>query len=67
MAVVSPTPPGHPATVGGRWANTPTWPSVWTSTMVVPVPWSFDLLLKLSTSTSPAVTEPTVSVTGQMA
>jgi len=35
--------------------------------MVVPVPWLLDSLLKLSTSTSPVVTEPTVSVTGQMA
>ena len=67
IAVVNPTPPVHPGTVDGRWANTPTWPFGCTSTIVVPVPWLLDLLLKLSTSTSPAVTEPTVWVTGQMA
>ena len=37
------------------------------STMVVPVPWLLDELLKSSTRMSPAVTEPTVRVTGQMA
>ncbi len=67
IAVVSPTPPGHPGTLLGRLAKTPCVPSACMSTMVVPVPWLFDALLKLSTRTSPAVTEPTVRVTGQMA
>src|SRR5580704_8487991 len=35
--------------------------------MVVPVPWLLDALLKLSTSTSPAETDPAVTVTGQIA
>jgi hypothetical protein len=35
--------------------------------MVVPVPWLLDALLKLSTSTSPAETDPAVVVTGQIA
>jgi hypothetical protein len=38
MAVVRPTPPGHPAIVAARWANTATFLLGWTSTMVVPVP-----------------------------
>src|ERR1700678_3874983 len=37
------------------------------STMVVPVSWSLDALLKLSTRMSPLVTVPMVCVTGQIA
>ena len=66
-AVVSPTPPGQPDTCRGSWANTVSRPPGCRSTMVVPVPWLLDALLKLSTSTSPAETDPAVMVTGQIA
>src|SRR5579859_7596180 len=61
-AVVNPIPPGHdPGTDAAlRFANGVTLPLALTSTMVVPVPWRFDALLKslirtLSLASAPAL------------
>src|SRR5450755_1339158 len=55
-AVVSPTPPGTER--AGIVANSRWWPPGDTSTIVVPVPCALAALLKLLTSTLPAVSRP---------
>src|ERR1700689_702727 len=57
-AVVRPTPPGQPGRLRSILANTDTWPNGETWTIVVPVPCTFALLLKLLTSTSPRCRKP---------
>ena len=52
-AVVRPTPPGQPDRRGLIWANSETWPEGVTSTIVVPVPCTLALSLKLLTRTLP--------------
>ena len=52
-AVVRPTPPGQPNRWGLIWANSETWPDGVTSTIVVPVPCTLALSLKLLTRTLP--------------
>src|SRR5260370_26240112 len=61
-AVVSPTPPGQDRRAGSlaRLANSCIEPVGDTCTSVVPVPWRLDLLLKLLTRVSPAVSLPAV-------
>src|SRR6185437_6883419 len=55
-AVVRPTPPGHDGSV--TWANSVALPPGETWTMVVPVPCTLALLLKLLTSTLPRCKAP---------
>src|ERR1700678_300835 len=59
-AVVKPIPPGQawPAGSVEMLANSRAWPAGVTSTMLVPVPWTLALSLKLPTRTSPAVSWP---------
>ena len=52
-AVVRPTPPGQLGRLRLIFANTHWWPDGVTSTMVVPVPCTLALLLKLLTRTLP--------------
>jgi hypothetical protein len=67
-AVVSPTPPGHAFEAGSDpiVANVFTDPAGDTSTIVLPVPCTFALLLKLLTSVSPLMSLPTVVGTTAM-
>ena len=64
-AVVSPMPPGQALAVGSDpiVANVPTVPAGDTCMIVVPVPCTFALSLKLLTSVSPLASFPTVSGT----
>jgi len=57
-AVVRPTPPGQPDRLGLIWANSDTWPCGVTWTIVVPVPCTFALSLKLLTRTLPCPRSP---------
>src|SRR5580704_15376272 len=59
-AVVRPTPPGQPGRFLLILANCDTWPPGETWTIVVPVPCTFALLLKLLISTSPRCRKPTL-------
>src|SRR5271155_2023493 len=64
-AVVSPTPPGHESETGRdpMFANVVAVPLGLTSIIVVPVPCTFALSLKLLTSVSPLMSSPTVDCT----
>ena len=57
-AVVRPMPPGHAPPRCGTVANTDCWPPGVTWTIVEPVPCALAALLKLLTSTLPAVRLP---------
>src|SRR5258708_251686 len=62
-AVVSPIPPGHgPGSDAAlRFANGITLPFALISTIVLPVPWRFDALLKLLTRTLSLISAPTLT------
>src|SRR6202020_1037214 len=60
-AVVSPTPPGHaPGNFDGMFANCVRFPAGVICSIVVPVPWSLALSLKLLTRKLPACSVPVV-------
>ena len=64
-AVVSPMPPGQawPAGIAESWAYVLAEPVGEISAMVVPVPWTLALSLKLLTRVSPAVRRPAAAGT----